>query len=81
LLRVETTINKPDLPGLKLKKQACNLQAYYWYGFDCNSRYFNTINDIDIKFLENDNFEKYQNAVYTKREIELLHLTLGISNK
>ena len=67
LLRVETTINKPDLPGLKLKKQACNLQAYYWYGFDCNSRYFNTLSDIDIKYLGNDNFEKYQNAIYTKK--------------
>ncbi len=39
LLRVETTINKSDLPGLKLKKPACNLQAYYWYGHKCNSRY------------------------------------------
>ena len=67
LLRVETTINKPDLPGLKLKKQACNLQAYYWYGFDCNSRYFNTLSDIDIKYLGNDHFEKYQNAIYTKK--------------
>ena len=38
LLRVETTINNPDLPGLKLKKPACNLQAYYWYGLKCNSR-------------------------------------------
>jgi len=66
LLRVETTINKPDLPGLKLKKQACNLQAYYWYGFDCNSRYFNTIGNIDISYLNTDNFEKYQSAVYTK---------------
>jgi hypothetical protein len=35
LLRIETTINKPDLPGLKLKKLACNLQAYYWYGVGC----------------------------------------------
>jgi len=27
LLRVETTINKPDLPGLKLKKPAINYRG------------------------------------------------------
>jgi hypothetical protein len=52
LLRVETTINKPELPGLKLKKPACNLQAYYWYGFECNSRYLTTLSDTDISVLD-----------------------------
>jgi len=66
LLRVETTINKPDLPGLKLKKPACNLQAYYWYGFGCNSRYLNTISDIDISTLSHEGFEKYQESILTK---------------
>ena len=52
LLRVETTINKPDLPGLKLKKPAINLMAYYWYGLGSNSRYIETISDIDISILD-----------------------------
>lgn len=52
LLRVETTINKPDLPGLKLMKPAINLMAYYWFGFGCNSRYLDTVSDIDISLLD-----------------------------
>lgn len=65
LLRVETTINNPDLPGLKLKKPACNLQAYYWYGLKCNSRYLNTLADIDINSLSTEVYEKYQQAIVT----------------
>jgi hypothetical protein len=60
LLRVETTINNPDLPGLKLKKPACNLQAYYWYGYRCNSRYLHTLSDIDLSSITTELFDKYQ---------------------
>lgn len=67
LLRIETTINKPDLPGLKLKKPACNLQAYYWYGFGCNSRYLNTLTDIDISSLSSNDLEKYQVTIITEK--------------
>jgi hypothetical protein len=67
LLRVETTINNPDLPGLKLKKPACNLQAYYWYGLKCNSRFLNTLCDIDINSLNTDIYEKYQQAIVTEK--------------
>jgi len=67
LLRVETTINKPDLPGLKLKKPACNLQAYYWYGHACNSRYLTTLADIDISSLSTEDFEKYQEPIITEK--------------
>ena len=67
MLRVETTINKPDLPGLKLKKPACNLQAYYWYGFECNSRYLNTLSDIDISSLSGEGFERYQETITAER--------------
>jgi hypothetical protein len=67
LLRVETTINNPDLPGLKLKKPACNLQAYYWYGYGCNSRYLNTLSDIDISTMSTDWFDKYQQPILTEK--------------
>ena len=60
LLRVETTINKPDLPGLKLKKPAINLMAYFWYGLQSNSRYIETISDIDISILNEEVYKKYQ---------------------
>jgi hypothetical protein len=65
LLRVETTINNPDLPGLKLKKPACNLQAYYWYGYSCNSRYLHTLSDIDLGSISTEMFDKYQQTVVT----------------
>ena len=71
LLRVETTINKPDLPGLKLKKPACNLQAYYWYGHGCNSRYLNTLLDIDVSTISDDVFEKYQETVITNKGVKV----------
>lgn len=67
LLRVETTINNPDLPGLKLKKPACNLQAYYWYGHACNSRYLDTLSDIEISSITEDVFEKYQQPIITEK--------------
>ena len=94
LLRVETTINKPELPGLKLKKPAINLMAYYWYGHACNSRYFETIADIDITILNPDVFEKYQTTITKKNgtkvpapdlrkehQIELLKVLLATSNR
>ncbi len=71
LLRVETTINNPDLPGLKLKKPAINLMAYYWYGLKCNSRYFNTLADIDINSLTSDVYEKYQQAIVTEKGVRI----------
>ena len=75
MLRVETTINKPDLPGLKLKKPACNLQAYYWYGHACNtsvklsnrSRYLTTLADIDISSLSTEDFEKYRQPIINEK--------------
>lgn len=71
LLRVETTINNPELPGLKLKKQACMLQAYYWYGLKCNSRYFKTLADIDISSVSSEQFEKYQKSLITEKGIRV----------
>lgn len=71
LLRVETTINNPGLPGLKLKKAACNLQAYYWYGLKCNSRYLSTLADIDISSLTTEVYEKYQKAIVTEKGVRI----------
>lgn len=71
LLRVETTINKPDLPGLKLKKPAINLMAYYWYGLGSNSRYIETISDIDISTLKEDVLRKYQDPMINQKGIRI----------
>ena len=71
LLRVETTINKPDLPGLKLKKPAINLMAYFWYGLGCNSRYIETISDIDLSILKEDIFRKYQDPVIKQKGVRI----------
>ena len=67
LIRVETTINRPDLPGLKLKKQAINLMAYYWYGLKTNSRYIETISYIDVSILDEDVFRKYQETITNQK--------------
>jgi len=71
LLRVETTINKPDLPGLKLKKPAINLMAYFWYGLRSNSRYIETISDIDISVLGEKVYRKYQDPIKNTRGIRI----------
>ena len=71
LLRVETTINKPDLPGLKLKKPAINLMAYFWYGLQSNSRYIETISDIDISVLDEETFRKYQDSVTNLKGVKI----------
>ncbi len=71
LLRVETTINNPGLPGLKLKKPACNLQAYYWYGLKCNSRYLYTLADIDITSISTDMYEEFQLPIVTKKGVKI----------
>jgi hypothetical protein len=71
LLRVETTINNPGLPGLKLKKPACNLQAYYWYGHGCNSRYLTTLMDVDISSLSTEIHQKYQQTVVTENGVKI----------
>ena len=71
LLRVETTINKPDLPGLKLKKPAINLMAYFWYGLKSNSRYIETISDIDISILDEEVYRKYQESITNRRGVKI----------
>ncbi len=94
LLRVETTINKPDLPGLKLKKPAINLMAYYWYGLGSNSRYIETISDIDISILNEDIYRKYQDPITNTKgvkiaapdlrkehQVELLEVLLSASHR
>ena len=77
LLRVETTINNPELPGLKLKKQACNLQAYYWYGLKCNSRYLNVLADIDIQTISTEVYQKYQKPIVTQTGVRVAAPDLG----
>jgi len=94
LLRVETTINKPDLPGLKLKKPAINLMAYFWYGLGSNSRYIETISDIDISILDEDVYRKYQDPITNRKgvkisapdlrkehQVEFLEVLLSSSNR
>jgi hypothetical protein len=52
LLRVETTINSPELPGRKLKKAVWNLQTYGWYSLGCNNRYFEALSSTDPGIFE-----------------------------
>lgn len=56
LLRVETTINSPDLPGRKLRKAVWNLQTYGWYSHGCNNRYFETLSQTDPFLFDDTSF-------------------------
>jgi len=51
MLRVETTINNPGLPGAKLQKPLYEIKGYYWYGYGCNNRFFDAISAIDSKLI------------------------------
>ena len=53
MLRVETTINSPDLPGRKLRKAVWNLQTYGWYSLGCNNRYFEVLAKTDLTICKN----------------------------
>jgi hypothetical protein len=66
LLRIETTINNPRLPGAKLQKPIFELKGYYWYGFGCNNRYFNAISEIDATLL-GDYENEFTTAVHTEK--------------
>ncbi len=66
LLRVETTINNPRLPGAKLQKPIFEIKGYYWYGFGCNNRFFTAIAKIDASLL-GDYENEFTNAVYTEK--------------
>ena len=66
LLRVETTINNPRLPGAELHKPICYLQGYYWYGHRCNDRFLETLSDVDTSQL-NANQAFYNQAVVSEK--------------
>ena len=57
--------------GLKLKKPAINLMAYFWYGLGSNSRYIETIADIDISILDEEVYRKYQDSITNKKGIKI----------
>jgi len=59
------------LPGLKLKKTAINLMAYFWYGLGCNSRYIETILDIDLRILNDEVYRKYQDPITNKKGVKI----------
>ena len=66
LLRVETTINNPGLPGAKLQKPLCYLQGYYWYGLRCNNRFSDTLAQVDVSQLNNSH-AFYGQAIVNKK--------------
>ena len=66
MLRVETTINNPRLPGAKLQKPLYEVKGYYWYGFGCNNRFFEAISAIESKLIGNSENE-FTTAVYTEK--------------
>jgi len=47
------------------------INYFHWYGLKCNSRYFNTLADIDIHSLTTDVYEKYQQAIVTEKGVRV----------
>ena len=41
--------------------------AYYWYGLGTNSRYIETISDIDVSILDENVFRKYQETITNQK--------------
>lgn len=66
MLRVETTINNPRLPGAKLQKPLFEIKGYYWYSFGCNNRFFDAISIIESSLIGSQENE-FTTAVYTKK--------------
>ncbi len=64
LLRVETTINNPGLPGATLHKPIYEIKGYYWYGHGCNNRFFEALAEVDVSQLNNHS-EQYTQPVVT----------------
>ena len=64
LLRVETTINNPGLPGATLHKPVYDIKGYYWYGHGCNNRFFEALAEVDVSQL-NDHSAPYTQPVVT----------------
>ena len=56
---------------MKLKKPAINLMAYFWYGLGSNSRYIETIADIDISILDEEVYRKYQDSITNIKGIKI----------
>jgi len=66
LLRVETTINNPGLPGAKLHKPVYEIKGYYWYGHGCNNRFLEALSEVDSSQL-NDTSTKYTQTLITEK--------------
>jgi len=66
LLRVETTINNPRLPGATLHKPVYNIKGYYWYGHGCNNRFLGALADTDINSVSENNEKLTQTIVNEK---------------
>ena len=45
--------------------------AYYWYGLGSNSRYIDTISDIDISILDDEVYRKYLTSITNKRGVKI----------
>jgi len=88
LLRVETPINNPGLPGATLHKPVYDIMGYYWYGYGRNNRFLEALSEVDVSQL-NDSAQ-YTQPVLTEtgkrvaapdirqdKQIELIALLLN----
>ena len=45
--------------------------AYFWYGLGYNSRYIETILDIDLRILNDEVYHKYQDPITNKKGVKI----------
>lgn len=82
LLRVETTINNPGLPGgKKLKKDIRFLASYMWHGTRVNSRFYETLADTDANLISVETKEMLTQTILSKSGKKVAAIDLRKENQ
>jgi len=64
LIRIETTINHPaKMGGKRLKKGILYLQAFYWRGVECNERYLEYCNQINVNTVSDEQLDNFKQTI------------------
>ncbi len=64
LIRIETTINHPaKMGGKRLKKGILYLQSLYWRGVECNQRYLEYCNQINLNTVSTEQLDNFKQTI------------------
>jgi hypothetical protein len=64
LIRIETTINHPaKMGGKRLKKGIMFLQSLFWRGMECNERYLQYCNQINLNTVSSEQLDNFKQTI------------------